>query len=49
MADFNSEFWSWFINIIVIGGIVWLIRSYRPQQREQAEFEIIATDSVRKR
>ncbi len=25
MSDFNSEFWSWFINIIVVGGIVWLI------------------------
>ncbi len=25
MADFNSEFWSWFISIISIGGIVWLI------------------------
>ena len=25
MADFNSEFWSWFINIIIIGGIVWLV------------------------
>ncbi len=33
----------------IIGGIVWLIRSYKPQQREQAEFEIIATDSVRNR
>lgn len=25
MADFNSEFWSWFIIAIVLGGIVWLI------------------------
>lgn len=25
MSDFNSEFWSWFIDIIVVGGIVWLI------------------------
>ena len=25
MADFNSEFWSWFISAIVVGGIVWLI------------------------
>ena len=25
MADFNSEFWSWFISIIVIAGIVWLL------------------------
>ncbi len=25
MSDFNSEFWSWFINIIVVGGIVWLV------------------------
>lgn len=25
MSDFNSEFWSWYINIIVIGGIVWLV------------------------
>lgn len=25
MSDFNSEFWSWFIDAIVIGGIVWLI------------------------
>lgn len=31
----------------IIGAIVWLIRSYKPQQREQAEFEIIATDSAR--
>ena len=25
MADFNSEFWSWFISAIALGGIVWLI------------------------
>ena len=25
MSDFNSEFWSWFINAIVIGGIIWLV------------------------
>ena len=25
MSDFNSEFWSWFIDAIVVGGIVWLI------------------------
>jgi len=25
MADFNSEFWSWFISAIVVGGIVWMI------------------------
>ena len=25
MADFNSEFWSWFISAVVIGGIVWMI------------------------
>lgn len=25
MSDFNSEFWSWFIDVIVVGGIVWLI------------------------
>lgn len=25
MSDFNSEFWSWFIIAIVVGGIVWLI------------------------
>jgi cytochrome c oxidase cbb3-type subunit 3 len=25
MSDFNSEFWSWFIDAIVAGGIVWLI------------------------
>ena len=25
MSDFNSEFWSWFINAIVVLGIVWLL------------------------
>ena len=25
MADFNSEFWSWFISAIALGGIVWLL------------------------
>ena len=25
MSDFNSEFWSWFISAVVIGGIVWMI------------------------
>lgn len=25
MADFNSEFWSWLIIAIVVGGIVWMI------------------------
>lgn len=25
MADFNSEFWSWFISAIVVGGIVWML------------------------
>ncbi|MGB5397215.1 MAG: cytochrome-c oxidase, cbb3-type subunit III [Gammaproteobacteria bacterium] len=25
MSDFNSEFWSWFINAIVVIGIVWLL------------------------
>ncbi len=25
MADFNSEFWSWFISAIALGGIVWMI------------------------
>lgn len=28
----------------IIGGIVWAIRSRNPQQREQPEFEIIASD-----
>ncbi|MCW8829926.1 MAG: cytochrome-c oxidase, cbb3-type subunit III, partial [Gammaproteobacteria bacterium] len=25
MSDFNSEFWSWFISAIALGGIVWLL------------------------
>ena len=25
MSDFTSDFWSWFISAIVIGGIVWLV------------------------
>lgn len=25
MADFNSEFWSWFISAIVVGGFVWML------------------------
>ncbi len=25
MADFNSEFWSWYISAIALGGIVWLL------------------------
>jgi cytochrome c oxidase cbb3-type subunit 3 len=25
MSDFNSEFWSWFIDIIVVGGFVWMV------------------------
>lgn len=25
MADFNSEFWTWYISAIVLGGIAWLI------------------------
>ncbi|VAW54904.1 Cytochrome c oxidase (cbb3-type) subunit CcoP [hydrothermal vent metagenome] len=25
MSDFTSEFWSWFIIVIVVGGIVWLL------------------------
>ena len=25
MADFNSEFWSWFISAIALGGIVWML------------------------
>ena len=25
MADFNSEFWSWFISAIVLGGFVWML------------------------
>jgi len=25
MSDFTSEFWSWFIIAIVVGGIVWLV------------------------
>ena len=25
MADFNSEFWSWFISAIALGGIFWML------------------------
>ena len=25
MADFNSEFWSWFISAIVVGGFIWML------------------------
>jgi len=25
MSDFTSDFWSWFISAIVIGGIIWLV------------------------
>ncbi len=25
MSDFNSEFWSWFISAIVVGGFVWML------------------------
>jgi len=31
----------------IIGGIVWLIRSRKPQQREKAEFDIIASEPAR--
>ena len=33
MSDFNSEFWSWFIDAIVVGGIVWLIYLLRVNSR----------------
>ena len=33
----------------IIGGIVWFIRSCKPQQQERAEFEIIATEPARNR
>jgi cytochrome c oxidase cbb3-type subunit 3 len=33
MSDFNSEFWSWFIDAIVVGGIVWLIYLLRINSR----------------
>lgn len=35
MSDFNSEFWSWFISAIVVGGIVWMI--YLLQINNKAE------------
>lgn len=25
MSDFNSEFWSWFISAIVVGGFIWML------------------------
>lgn len=35
MSDFNSEFWSWFISAIVVGGIVWML--YLLQINNKAE------------
>ncbi|MCK5001610.1 MAG: cytochrome-c oxidase, cbb3-type subunit III [Gammaproteobacteria bacterium] len=35
MADFNSEFWSWFISAIALGGIVWML--YLLQINNKAE------------
>jgi len=37
MSDFTSEFWSWFIIVIVGGGIVWLF--YLLQGTDKAETE----------
>ena len=37
MSDFTSEFWSWFIIAIVVGGIIWLF--YLLQGTNKAETE----------
>lgn len=35
MSDFNSEFWSWFISAIALGGIVWLLFLLQINNKEQ--------------
>lgn len=37
MSDFTSEFWSWFIIAIVVGGLVWLIFLLRGQSKVEGE------------
>ena len=37
MSDFTSEFWSWFIIVIVGGGIVWLFYLLRGSSKSETE------------
>lgn len=48
MADFNSEFWSWFISAISLGGIAWLILILRANSKVKmpADGNIVPTGHV---
>ncbi len=47
MSDFTSEFWSWFIIVIVSGGIIWLLYLLRATSKmDAAEDQGVPTEHV---